>query len=298
MSMGDNIINEMGVLVDRLSNTENQSMLFQGFAEFNGPIASLVTDVLAPALQSLGFALLTIFFLIELYGQMRADTIGSGKYAQSILITMVIKLCVLTTILAVLPSALVGSYDLAAYVNEQLNQRIQVHTVTLPGGMSTTVKDAVLAFISEEVEDLGLIDGIFPYLIVFFASILSAITNMLCYFVMFGRHIEFALAIVFAPIALGFLPAHSSGESQVAKNYIKYIFALALQAVVLYVIYTLLPSALLGVFQLETLPSGEISLVNAGSVTDIATKILCYCVMAIFLIMGSGRFAKRILHVN
>lgn len=209
------------------------SVLGSSFENILPTVHSYCSTILTSIVRPFGYAILALFFLMELYhASQRIDALGGGNQMGVMMIVKVlIKIVLCKMLLDYTPEILGLIYDIATSITLAISDLL---------GSAETVAAIDEAVFRAELEAQGFWSNLFSGIIILIAFITFVIAFVLADVVLMARVAELYVLFALSPLPMATLP--SEEHSQIGKNFLKRFAAVSLQGTVIYVILALFPA--------------------------------------------------------
>lgn len=257
------------------STNPKATKLDSSLEKFNSKINAVVSSISDTVCKPVGYIILTLFALFEIFNIMTARDALKGEAVLYSFFRMLIRVSI--------AKILVDNSKTILYALFDISLKLILKTSELFTGDPTT-----LSSIDSFMDELGSLStferlSASAVLLVVWLCVVGA--NVLCRVIITGRFITIYMLVALAPIPLATFS--NEAQSEIGKSFLKRFFAECLQGFILYLAINLFPYILN-------------SINDAGTMTDMTGWLIASVVNALVLIavvMGTNSLAKNVVNV-
>ncbi len=255
-------------------------VLGSSFSNLMPTVHNYCNTILVSVVRPVGYAILALFFLLELYhATQRADALGGGNQMGVMLIVRIlIKIVLCKMLLDYTPEILGLIYDISTSITLEISKLL---------GDSSSIAAIDEELFRAELEAQGfwanLLSGVFILLafLLFIAAVLMADVVLL------ARVVEIYVLFTLSPLPMATLP--NEEFSQIGKSFLKRFTATCLHGTVIYIVLALFPS-----FITWTIIDND----GIGYTLTSLIMLLLYSVILIVCIFSTRKWAQAITGSN
>ncbi len=256
--------------------------LMQTLSSYNATANDTIVGIMKNSVFGIGAALMTLFMLLELVSIINRVDGGNGLAGTKIPANLMIKFAVFALFYCNIPTVINGIESVAVYVTSQMSGAIYSYNVGLTSADVTAIAEAI--------DDLGVLDGLFPKIILMLCWIMVKGIQFILSITVLFRMFEMWLMLLLSPIPLACIA--SSEFKQTAVNFFKAYAAISLRGAAIVGCF-LIYGALFG----SNVLSYDSSMAISDFIVDVLLNNLLYILALAAAVFSSGKIVNRILGV-
>lgn len=198
---------------------------------FSVALNNVITKVNETVCQPLGYIILTLFGLFEIFSIVTARDALKGEAMYYSFLRMLIKLAIAKVVVDNSRIILYAIFDLTLRLITKTQGMFDPET-------SSSASQSLDAFFTE-LGNLSTFERLSASVILILAWVCVVGANILCEVIIAGRFITVYVLIAVSPIALAFFVNES--QSEIAKSFLKRYFAECLQGFLLFLVISIFP---------------------------------------------------------
>lgn len=216
-------------LIVKYSSTSQVTDVDKSLDSFNAAINAVMAKVCDNICKPLGYAILTLFALFEIFNIFTARDALKGEAILHSMFKMLIRLVIAKALVDNSKTLLYAIFDIVLMVIQNAKGFIDANPAAA----------ASLDSFMSELGQLSTFERLSASAVLFVAWLCVVGANVICKVIVAGRFIAIYILIAVSPIPLAFFS--NEGQSEIGKTFLKRFFAECLQGFLIYLVISIFP---------------------------------------------------------